>query len=251
MAHFFLVTSSISSLVGAVLSQDIKITAPAQVPAVLSQDMTITAPVQVPASASLPIDDSYLSLMIDSQFWPDYGGTKSHPNTFTNALVANLAGKKGSPLEIRVGGTSGDNVIYNSNQAEAIKTIRKDPNGIGLKDLRSLGPAWLEAFQTIPDARYVLEVPLQTQNLGSSIDYAKIVVPAIGSTNLNAVEVGNEPDLYAGGYSPVQYVNQFIEWSKAIESNTSLPPGPIFQAGGIASGGLRGWAACVFTLTFY
>jgi hypothetical protein len=235
MAHFFFAVSTVSFLVGAVLSQDIN----------------ITALVQVPASASLPIDNSYLSLMIDSQFWPDYGGNKSHPNTFTNALVANLAGKKGSPLEIRVGGTSGDNVVYNSSQAKAIKIIRKDPSGIGLRDLRSLGPAWLEAFQTILDTGYVLEVPLQTQNLSSSIEYAKAVVPAIGSANLNAVEVGNEPDLYVEGYKPVQYVNQFIEWSKAVKGNTSLPPGPMFQAGGIASGGPPEWAACVFILTFY
>ena len=61
-------------------------------------------------------------------------------------------------------------------------------------------------------------------------------VKAIGSQNLYAIEIGNEPNL--GGFSsPKDYVQQWLNYSAAISANVlGLPSGPIYQGLTLASG---------------
>ena len=211
--------------------------------AVLAQDVSVNVPPQAPGSAAKPIDGSFLGLMIECTSWPEF------TNDMSVRLTENLVEKIGTNMSLRIGGTSEDQATYDPNQADAVKWTT--PNN-GLTDPVSLGPRWLDAFKPIRRAKYTVEIPLATGTLETSVDFAKAVVGAIDPDALDALEVGNEPDLYVpqdkrrAPYGPPEYVPQFIQYSNAIRANTSLPTGPFFQAGVIASGS-SGWAAYVLS----
>lgn len=88
---------------------------------------------------------------------------------------------------------------------------------------------------------------LARKNLSNAVEFAKDCVEAIGIENLNALEIGNEPDLYnASGffpnqtdrpssYQPPDYVAEFTEFAEALESSLTLGAGPNFQALGYSN----------------
>jgi hypothetical protein len=58
----------------------------------------------------------------------------------------------------------------------------------------------------------------------------------MGSDNLDAIEIGNEPDLYPGqniekpDHGVKDYVREWRRFADLIENKVELPKGPIFQA---------------------
>ena len=85
------------------------------------QTAEIKAPAQVPDSASAPIDHSYLGFGFECTSWPAFAGKSiilivrlsltmagdnTNPNSLSRGLIENLTNKTGSPVVIRVGGTS-------------------------------------------------------------------------------------------------------------------------------------------------
>ena len=224
------------------------------------QQLEVKAPAQVPDSASPPIDRSYLGFGFECTSWPAFAGDKANPNVLSRGLIENLTNKTGSPVIIRVGGTSQyvsetrarapltcaprDHVVYDPNQKQAIKKVGPDA---GLKTPNSLGPLWLEGFQQVPDAKYAFQVPLATNKQQQNVDFAKAAFQAIDAKNLDSFEIGNEPNFYTNNergpdYNPARYDDEFASYSDAIQGATALPPGPQFQAGAIASD-VRGWDA--------
>ena len=90
-------------------------------------------------------------------------------------------------------------------------------------------------------------MPLATNTLEQNVEFAKAALKVVGNQNLDSVEIGNEPNFYTNNergpnYDPARYDAEFVTYSNAIQGNTSLPPGPDFQAGAIASD-VRGWDA--------
>ena len=66
-------------------------------------------PVTIPDSASgagEAVLESFLSYSIEFAFFPDFGGNKTSPNTFSNNLLNNLASFQGLKPDIRVGGNT-------------------------------------------------------------------------------------------------------------------------------------------------
>ena len=84
--------------------------------------------------------------------------------------------------------------------------------------------------------KWIYQAPLAYGSLENSVAMAQQGVKAIGSKNLHAIEIGNEPNL--GGFSsPKDYVQQWLNYSAAISANVSgLPSGPIYQGLTLASG---------------
>ena len=94
----------------------------------------------------------------------------------------------------------------------------------------TIGPSFFEAFNKLPGAQYVLQVPLVRQNLASSVAFAKAAFAAAGP-RIQAVEIGNEPDLYPTTRSNAEYVALYQQFDNAIVENvTGFPSGPFFQA---------------------
>lgn len=202
-----------------------------------AQTVEINAPSQPPASASNPVDRQFLGLMVESTSWPDYGDQE-----LSRDLIQNIVTKTGKSVIMRVGGTSGDSFIYNAGQTQAI--VNADPNNHNLTANRSVGPAWLEGFTRTTNVSYVLQVPLARKNLSNTIAFTKAAVQAIGKSNLEAIEIGNEPDLYVSPsqkkrvppppYNISSWTQEFLQYANAISQNVDLPAEPIFQAGSFA-----------------
>ena len=197
-----------------------------------SQTIDINAPSQPPASASNPVDRQFLGLMVESTSWLDYA------DALSQNLTSNLLVKTGAPIIMRVGGTSGDQFVYNATQQPAIQ--RDNPNDHNLTANVTVGPTWMEGFTYHDDMRYILQVPLARNQLNKTVAFTKAAVQAIGVDNLEAIEIGNEPDLYVGqskrpkGYDLSDWTQQFLQYADAISQNVDLPSGPIYQAGAFA-----------------
>ena len=84
-------------------------------------------------------------------------------------------------------------------------------------------------------------MPLGFGSLQNAINLAKKGLSAIGSNNLYALEIGNEPRNGTFG-NQKNYMNEWLEYSKAITGNISgLPDGPLFQGLGLASSVNPSW----------
>lgn len=57
----------------------------------------------VPASAGKPLLESFITYSLELFYLPDFTGNLSTPNTFTDALLSNLAALTGLKPHIRVG----------------------------------------------------------------------------------------------------------------------------------------------------
>ena len=209
---------------------------------VLAQNVEIKTPAQAPPATSVPIDRSYLGLMVETTSWARYASTP-----FSVDLIQNIINKTGGvPMIIRVGGTSGDQAIYNASQKEANHWLYDKPTD-GLLVPISLGQDWLAGFSKIPGARYILEVPLANSSVKETVDFTREVLKGIKPESLEAIEIGNEPNLYdtqtyrgqtkrPKPYTVAEYVGEFLKYSNAISSNVSLPSRTIFHAGTLADG---------------
>lgn len=66
----------------------------------------------------------------------------------------------------------------------------------------TIGSSWFEGFNSFPGVQWVYSLPLVYLNQANSIEATKMAVSMIGSKNLYALEMGNEPDLYPANGRP-------------------------------------------------
>lgn len=65
----------------------------------------------------------------------------------------------------------------------------------------TIGPSFFSLFKNLPGAKYIFQVPLATNNLTGTVDWTKAGLNGIGVENIQAIQIGNEPDLYDGGHN--------------------------------------------------
>ncbi|KAJ6483285.1 hypothetical protein C8R45DRAFT_1149161 [Mycena sanguinolenta] len=171
------------------------------------------------------VSQCFFGFAIEMLILPAYGGSN---------LMAAISNRTGAPIHIRVGGTSMDHIIFNASSAKAITVT--DPRGTDscqLSTNRTIGSPWLTAFKNFnPGTRFTLEVPLARNHPSNRISFVNACIDAIpeGTQQLDAIEIGNEPDLYPlyphlpcsppnrhSGYGPGDYST---EW-KAAATNLS------------------------------
>lgn len=105
-------------------------------------------------------------------------------------------------------------------------------SGIGQKFV--FGPSFYEGFRNWP-VRWVYDVPFAKQNHTDSYDEAKAAIDNIGLENLEALEIGNEVNIYVGqgvrplGWDPAEYVSDFLNYSSWLSQALGLPDRPINQ----------------------
>ncbi|KAK0638316.1 Beta-glucuronidase [Lasiodiplodia hormozganensis] len=200
----------------------------------------------VPDHASAVLDQSFLSFAIEGRDFIDYSGNDASPNEFSVNMLSTFAAKTGAKTYLRVGGTTQDHFRYDPAQAEAVRFENPDlATFSSLFANITVGSGWLDGFGQFSGDNVVwdLQVFLARKNLSNAVAFAKDCVDAIGAGNLNALEIGNEPDLYnavgffpgqtdrPADYGPEDYVAEFTEFADAIEGNVSaLESGPNFQA---------------------
>ncbi|RAL12296.1 glycosyl hydrolase family 79 C-terminal domain-containing protein [Aspergillus homomorphus CBS 101889] len=182
----------------------------------------------VPETAGLPVLHPFVSFSIEFVFFPDYAGNLSHPNTFSNQLLDNLAELEGVKPFIRVGGITQDFALYDPNQKTAtngtyVPSISKD-----YPLILTIGPSFFESYATWPGARFIHGFDLgrnTTANFASTLSTVPVVCRALADGKLAYWELGNEPDLYKtsaqgavrpASWSERDYVDEWVNKTTAL-----------------------------------
>lgn len=165
-------------------------------------------------------------------------------NAFSVNLIKSITSRTGGKPLIRLGGTSADYGKYLPGQAEAALPVAAQNNYQNIGGT-TIGASYWELCDSFPDAQYIIQVPLATTNVSEAVAWTQSAVDTIGWDRIQAIEVGNEPDLYpsrgASGallqppnyqakLTNETYVGNFTKYVSAIAAAVSLPDRPIFQA---------------------
>ncbi|KAJ6452906.1 hypothetical protein DFH09DRAFT_1351464 [Mycena vulgaris] len=175
------------------------------------------------------VSQGFIGFAIEMLILPTYGGI-DQPNEFSGNLMSAISNRTGAPIHIRVGGTSMDNTIFNASSDKAI-TVTTPRHICRLSSNRTIGSPWLSGFKNYnPGTRFTLEVPLARNHPVNRVSFVKACIDAIpgGTQQLDAIEIGNEPDLYPkfpqlpcappqrhSGYGPGDYS---AEWKAAAKN---------------------------------
>jgi hypothetical protein len=166
-----------------------------------------------PTLASISIDTAHPGLTISPTFmgfsheWSvaqqlmGSSTATSGANPIYRQLIQNLLASGGGPFVLRVGGNSTD------------ETTKPKPGA-------------MEPFAQLASdlgATFILGVNLGADNRSLAIDQAQADIRGMPDGSLQAIEIGNEPDLYHDnghrppGYTYADYTSEFADWRAAIE----------------------------------
>jgi hypothetical protein len=127
-------------------------------------------------------------------------GVPGNTNPIYRQLVKNLTAFGGGPLLVRIGGNSTD------------KTTAPTTGIV----------APMAQLYTDIGAKFTLGVNLGSDNVSLATEQAQAYVANMPTGSLEAIEIGNEPDLYAGNgdrpstYTFADYFSDFATWRTAI-----------------------------------
>ena len=140
--------------------------------------------VQVPAD--------FVGFGFETAFLNDYT-----VGTFSENLVNSVAKRLSAPVIIRIGGTSGDRVLFDPNQVE-IKVCAGGDCPVGSSATYILGPSYFEGFKRFQNQHFTFQAPMGPDvNTTGSLDYVIRAYNAIGADRVAAIAMGNEIDDYA------------------------------------------------------
>jgi hypothetical protein len=158
-----------------------------------------------------PIPRNFLGFSHD---WTEAKDMMGIPATGTNPiyrqLIRNLYANGGGPVVIRIGGNSTDLSEFNG-----------EPNANEISGYAQ--------FSRDTNAQFYLSVNLGTSDAGLPVRQAQYFVKNMPEGSLKAVEIGNEPDLYASNgrrsssYTFEEYLREFSIRQFALQS--VLPSG--------------------------
>lgn len=135
-----------------------------------------------------PIPPGFVGLSLEFQAVAEYaGGDPARVNPLLVRLIRNLA--PGQAPVLRIGGDSTDSSWW------PIPGVRP-PAGVS----HALTPAWLRITRALAaalQAKLVLGVNLAADEPGLAAAEARAFESGIGRRRIEAIEIGNEPDLYA------------------------------------------------------
>jgi hypothetical protein len=192
------------------------------------------ASVQLTGGRSLPVPASFLNL--STEYWtiPHYANQRQQ---FAQAI--NLLRRPGIPFTLRIGGESADLSWWDPRD--------RRPPGWSYP----LTPSWLSQTAALVAAAHLhvlLDLNLANRDPGRAAEFAKAVEARLPSGSLQALEIGNEPDLYpkmatlglatvahsrvvryfawADSYGPEAYVREFKAYVAALHrAGVRIPVG--------------------------
>ncbi|CAM1507950.1 Fc.00g047980.m01.CDS01 [Cosmosporella sp. VM-42] len=194
----------------------------------------VKVPGIAPHDASQIVDHAFAGLAMKGLSWPNF------TLPFSQNLYNALATRTGTDVIIRLGGTSTDNTIVDLNQEEAV--ILTDGMNEGLRSKSTLGRAWFDGFEKLKNVRFIIQFGFarnRGHNYGQAVNYVQHALDRMGgcdSGKLEAVELGNEPNLYerqtrrAPGYTVEDYAKEAATYMDVLQGNIScLKTGRKFQ----------------------
>lgn len=84
----------------------------------------------------------------------------------------------------------------------------------------TIGPSFWALTSLLPEAEYMIQVPLVNTDINETILWAQTAVDGIASNQIHSIEVGNEPDWYSATYAGTEGVLGPPEWQSAFTNET-------------------------------
>ncbi|KAL9073659.1 MAG: hypothetical protein Q9157_004651 [Trypethelium eluteriae] len=149
-------------------------------------------------------------------------------NDVSMQFLQNLADYSGSPPHIRVGGNTGDYMMFDGSYNEFWIQADKNANGQGAIASNSLtfGPKYFEAIDRMPTGTpitYGLNLAYEGSDYISNIvTEASAALDNLKNVKVFSFEIGNEPDLYlqngfrTGQWGGQEYVQEWQDRTSAI-----------------------------------
>ncbi|KAI7402144.1 hypothetical protein KC336_g14475 [Hortaea werneckii] len=200
----------------------------------------VVVPSSTPSNACPPVDPDFIGFAFEEASLTPYLQTRDgNPNQFSLNLMRSILSRTGGKPIIRPGGTSADYGRYIPSQVEPALPIAEvytyqDIGGT------SIGPAYWDLANIIPEAVWIIQLPMAHTNVSESVLWAKTAAERIGLDRIQAFEPGNEPDLYPvgdlgppdyqGRMTSETYTGNYTMYVEAIKEALDLPDGPWFQA---------------------
>ncbi len=196
----------------------------------------VTVQVGAPVSGVRAIPPGFVGISMEYQSAAVVAGPASDPDVAVQQLLAGMA--PGAAPVVRIGGDSTDHAWY---PAPGLR----DP------DLHSfrITPAWLASLRTLAEAihaRMILGINLEADSPRLSSVEAQALLSGIGRASVQALEVGNEANLYSSlywyetpagvkvygrppGWDATQYLDEFGAVASALPQSVPLA-GPALGA---------------------
>ncbi|KAF5359624.1 hypothetical protein D9756_003262 [Leucocoprinus leucothites] len=200
--------------------------------------VNVTVPVNAPDGA-VPVAPSLIGFSLEQDRWTDWVGLNSRNQFFFNVLE-NLKDLSGKPPFIRIGANSEDHTNYNPSIVDPQLVFPDPTTTVPYPEATTIvvGDAYYEAARfLLPNTHVVWGVNFGQNNLTAANLEARAIVKAFASSAiksqgivLDAVEIGNEPDLYSGnghrpsGYTSAQYVKEWTTFAANISAAIGITP---------------------------
>ncbi|KAK7531189.1 hypothetical protein IWX49DRAFT_353871 [Phyllosticta citricarpa] len=198
----------------------------------LSQCLSIVVPSTVPDNASDVVDQAFVGFGIESTSFQHYalsGQTGSSANEWTQNILSGFANRTGAPVNIRVGGTSLDNALFDPNQEPAVRYDNTTETHT-LHSHFTLGKRWIDGLRVLSSVSWVLQLPFARNNQTNAVEFARAGLAAMPAGSFDAFEIGNEPNWYHtvnyddrnASWSPQAYLDEWDQWARAVLAGTGL-----------------------------
>ncbi|KAJ3975093.1 hypothetical protein EV361DRAFT_890688 [Lentinula raphanica] len=184
----------------------------------------ITIPTTAPSTAST-IDSSQVAVSLEFFAFPGYTELVS-----TGTCLANLQSLRGAPVAVRIGGTTQDRATYDSTLATPVSYTVASPTDAPTS--LTFGPSFFTLAASDLKGNVTIGLNRQLNNQANTLSAA--VQAKNSMPNLYAIELGNEPDLYAST-SPIVPSSGWSQTADAASEKswfTAIAPsvGNMFQA---------------------
>ena len=152
-------------------------------------------------------------------------------------LIGNLISASGSLFTVRIGSPEGDYSVYNPDQEVAVAQV-----GNSSKPALSIGPSFFESVTTLAKEKridWIHQVPFAGFNISNAVQGALKAVQPTPKLHLFALEIGHQPNLYAGvsrteSYDCRMYAAEFFQYKVALRQGIGRIATQ-FQALGLSS----------------
>ena len=194
-----------------------------------TQTRTLSLPSSQPSDA-VAVRADFVGFGFETAFLNDFA------NNFSENLVNVVADRTSLPPIIRIGGTSGDKVLFDPNQ-EAIKNCVDGDCPIGSDAQYILGRSYFHGFEWFTKAKMSFQAPLGPDaNTSGSLEYVRRAYKALGAERVTAIALGNEPNFY--DKTATEYSKTSKSLASDIIKDIGLSDRKIFEVGNIANGGM-------------
>jgi hypothetical protein len=184
------------------------------------------------------LSPSYAGMGIEPTNLISFTGGQT-PNPLTVNLLNNLASYTGVPPHLRIGGNSGDNILYSGDSQYNGYEVYPNPSPSGQgtsgaqTDTFIIGSGYFAAMANFPKGTpvtYGLNMAYNNADfLQVIVNQANAALNGVSNVNIVGFEVGNEPDLYvqagyrSNGYTVEDYGSEWLNRVTSIYATLLQP----------------------------